>query len=326
MSLYDNCYQKSVNHFKNLPQSSRDQVLEYITHLIHRQLSPMTIRIIIYLLKQFSEFLLCSEGGNLSQVSRNSIRSYLAHLSERNLKASTINSHLSCLYGLFTYLQDEEYIPHNPVLKRYYLITDHRLPHPMAPEDVPIFLKALEHPRDKALYLLMLRSGLRASEAAKLQISDVNERTQQVLVKNGKGKFDRMVYFTQDFQEALAHWLQVRKGESPYCFNSLTRPKQAVCYMQVYTRMQAILKNCGLEGKGYSPHTLRHTYATSLLNAGIPLEVLKDLMGHKRLDQTLQYAKLSNSTIRASYYQAMDVLEKEDQFYSEEDYGLPEAV
>jgi integrase/recombinase XerD len=75
--------------------------------------------------------------------------------------------------------------------------------------------------------------------------------------------------------------------------------------------MQELLQHGGLEGNGYTPHTLRHTFATLLLNAGMDLYVLKDLMGHKKVDQTLMYARLSNRRIHESYARAMQQVDDE---------------
>ena len=92
---------------------------------------------------------------------------------------------------------------------------------------------------------------------------------------------------------------------SPY------KSEQPLSPRMVQHRMQGLLEQCGLQGKGYTPHTLRHTFATLLLNGGMDLYVLKSLMGHKKVDQTLMYARLSNQRIRDSYDRAVRNVEKD---------------
>jgi site-specific recombinase XerD len=136
-------------------------------------------------------------------------------------------------------------------------------------------------------------------------------------VYNGKGKVDRVAYFSKDVEQALELWLHTRGYLSGYCFASPYKLDRPIHSNSIGNWMAKILARCGLQGKGYTPHTLRHTFATNMLNAGMDLTVLRDLMGHKDSNQTLMYAQLSNQTIRSSYDRAVRQIEEEMALFKE---------
>jgi len=148
----------------------------------------------------------------------------------------------------------------------------------------------------------------------------------------GKGKVDRVVYFPTEIKRALREWLRNQRslrewlGEQGYrndgCFMAERNPGETLTCKTAQCRMRQLLESCGLQGKGYSPHVLRHTFASQMLNAGMSLEVLKNLMGHKKYDQTLMYAQLSGQTIRESYDQAIHQIEWQEEQFEEVRYEL----
>ncbi len=311
MSMYSELSPKAERIFSYLPDRSRTLVLEYLKHLIHRQLSPHTIRSAIYNLDHFFHYLAEEQWEDISQVCKQDVRMFAEMLSARKLSASGINGHLRTLRGFFVYLVDEDYCAKNPVLHRYYVEEERRLPRPMRESDLRIFVAHLNTPRDRAVFLLMLRTGLRIGEVSRLQISDIHWPHKNLIVYNGKGKVDRVAYFSQDAEQALEVWLQTRGYLSAYCFASSRKRDRPVNHQNIRRWMIQILAQCGLEGKGYTPHTLRHTFATTMLNAGMDLTVLRDLMGHKNSNMTLLYAQLSHQTIRSSYDRAIRQVEGE---------------
>jgi integrase/recombinase XerD len=309
--MYSTLSPKAEKIFSYLPSGSRALVLEYVKHLIHRQLSPGTIQITMYNLDHFFQHLAEAKRADLCQLCKQDVRSFAEALSTRKLSASTVNLHLKMLRGFFAYLVDEEYRANNPVLRRYYVEEARRLPRPMTEADVGVFVAHLHAPRDRAAFLLMLRSGLRVSEVGRLQVSDIHWSHKNLIVYNGKGNVDRVVYFSQDAEQALQLWLHTRGYLSAYCFPAPSRLDQPIRRNSIEKWMAKILAQCGLQGKGYTPHTLRHSFATSMLNAGMDFPVLRDLMGHKSADQTLMYAQLSDQTIRGSYDRAVRQVEDE---------------
>ena len=124
-----------------------------------------------------------------------------------------------------------------------------------------------------------------------------------VRITRGKGQVDRIVYLSPDVTQALQVW---RHHSTPgrYLFPSRTRTKDHLSRYQINVLMDQYLGAAGLT-RHYSPHCLRHTFATQLLNAGVPLEVLKELMGHHSIQITLRYTQLYDATKRHQYEQAM---------------------
>jgi site-specific recombinase XerD len=315
--MYAHLPEKVNKTFSVLPERSRILVVGYLTHLINRRFSPVTVRGAIYHLKVFCEYLPDESRADLCQVRYADIRGFIEYLHGRDLCAVSINGYLSIIRGFFRYLIDEDYLGKNPVLRRYFLAHKTYLPRPMHEADLPVFLAQLITPRDRAVFLLMLRCGLRVGEVCRLQMCDIDWDRKSVIVHNGKGRVDRVVYMSHDAEEALRRWLAKRGYMSPYCFVSPYKANQPLSPRMIQLRMHALLRSGGLDGKGYTPHTLRHTFATLLLNAGMDLYVLKDLMGHKKVDQTLMYARLSNRRIHEQYHRAMQQVDNELEWLKE---------
>ncbi len=328
MSMYSEFYLKAERAFSFLPLKSKWGILAYIGYLIQRQLSPATIRHIISVLNRFCKSLSEEKQDDLARVNKNDIRRYTEGLSHQKLCASSINGHLSNLRGFYSFLIDEDYyLGNNPVLRRYHIEQEKRLPRPMKEEDLEKFLKTLEKARDRAMFLLKVRSGLRAGEVSRLKVDNIKWEKQNLIVYNGKGKVDRVVYFSPDAQAALRFWLATRNYNSDYCFRSpYKNAEKPISTRMIQYRMQSLLSESGLTGKGYGPHTLRHTFATTMLNAGMRLEALRDLMGHKTTSQTEMYAKLYEQTVYNSYTKAMEKIEKKSTSLKEPCDGLSTSI
>jgi integrase/recombinase XerD len=157
----------------------------------------------------------------------------------------------------------------------------------------------------------MLRCGLRVSEVSGLPWSaiDLGQGTRRG--DNSKGQVDRVVYLAPDVATALRQWQQLQAAAVRYVFPSRMAWKGGLPLgaRQIRNRMTHYLKLAGIT-KRYSPHSLRHTFATQLLNAGASLEVVKELMGHRSLQMTLRYTQLYDRTKRTQYDQAMAQVEQ----------------
>lgn len=309
-STYDQYNKQAQHSFGNMSQENQTYLLDYIQLLINRQLSPHSLNSIISNLRQFCLYLQQIHPlMSLVSVKAEFIRHYLSYLNSKSLAPDSINNRLSILKRFFEYLVDEGSMDKTPVLHRYFLKRATRLPRPMRALDIEIFFSNLDDLQYRCIFLLMLRSGLRIGEVCQLKQADISFDDQKLMVHNGKGKVDRIVYFSLEVQNSLLLWLNHRPYESSYCFASRRSTEVPIHATVIRTWMKQHLKTWGLAEKGYTPHSLRHTFATDVLNAGIPLVVLKDLMGHRSMDQTLMYAKLSDQTIRQAYQQACEKLD-----------------
>lgn len=153
-----------------------------------------------------------------------------------------------------------------------------------------------------ALYTLLVTSGLRIGEALDLRVNDLDLPARRLRVRDGKGRRDRMVVITTAAAERLLAYLQT----VPHAAEDLVLSWQArpLSYGQAWQRIRELGLAVGVEG--LSPHRLRHTFATLLLNNGMSLEALRQLLGHENINTTLIYARLADTTIEQQYRAAME--------------------
>ena len=145
----------------------------------------------------------------------------------------------------------------------------------------------------------------------KTRMTDVNMEEQKILIYEGeKNHRGRVVYFSDDAKAALDAWMKERNRDYELIFYGYKG--KALSYQASRMMFVKYLKKAGLSHKGYSLHWLRHTYATDLINARLPLECLEKLMGHSRLGVTRRYAMLSDKTREEEYFKAMAIIERRE--------------
>jgi integrase len=172
-------------------------------------------------------------------------------------------------------------------------------------------LAAIDNCRDRALILLLLRTGLRIGELLNCKLDDIDLYEQKILIyQSDKTSVGRAVYYSDDAHQALLAWLRVRDPLRKPLFYG--RGAKALCYEAARSIFARCLQNAGLQYSGYTLHCLRHTFATELLNARMPLECLRVLLGHSSLEITRRYARLSDKTREEEYFRAMERILKGD--------------
>jgi len=173
---------------------------------------------------------------------------------------------------------------------------------------VKIFLEVLKRCRDKAIFLLMLRCGLRVEEVANLSPNAIDFKRRRILIQDGKWGKDRLVYVSNDAMKALIKYLKVRpasKTKKVFLVEKGTYRGRSISVRGIQKRMEYYAKKCGLK---ISCHHLRHTMATQLLNAGAELVTIQDLLGHSSIRTTQRYSRLSNLKVQQDYHKAMEVV------------------
>jgi site-specific recombinase XerD len=193
---------------------------------------------------------------------------------------------------------------------QYYLKNCSSLPSPIEPDDIKKIIKKIRgNPRDKALILVLLRTGMRICELLSTKIQNINLRERKILIfESAKNKIGRVVYLSEDARIALRKWLKIRNQKTDYLFYG--HRGQPLSYEAARSVFKKYSDKASLSAKGYTLHCLRHTFASELLSAGMPLESLQYLMGHSNIVVTRRYARLTNIALENDYFSAMLKIEK----------------
>ena len=270
-----------------------------------RNYSGHTIKNYLHTLKQFVLWV----DVPIEEVSHKKLLAYLDHLLDRGLQPKTINCHLDSIRGFYHYLIEEEQVAMvHPVKRGYALRLSRPLPRHLKDEEVGRLLQVIHDRRDRALFMLMLRCGLRVEEVTRLKLAALDLRRRQVFVLQGKGAKDRVVYLSNDASEALVQYLRVRPAsrvKEVFLVNKGRCRGKAISVRGIQKRLEHYARQARLK---VSCHQLRHTMATQLLNADAALVTIQDLLGHTRIKTTQRYCRVSNLKVQRDYHQAMAVV------------------
>jgi len=196
--------------------------------------------------------------------------------------------------------------------KRIRLQLPERLPRAMDPDDLQKLLSTIDNTRDRAMILVLLRTGMRIGELLNTKVIDVHMKERRIeIYEAAKNRLGRVVYLSEDAIIALEAWFEKRNPWEDYLFYSQGNT-YTLSYSTARCRFKKYIVKAGLDHKGYTPHTLRHTFATELLNVGMRLECLQVLLGHRNIEETRRYARLTDKTREAEYFKAMDIIERGD--------------
>lgn len=245
----------------------------------------------------------------LLEITRKDISRYVDRDMDNGLKTSAIRGKLQVIYAFIRFLVGRDFLSYELLHKKIRLKREELLPRAIPAQDIHVLLKVITDIRDRALILLLLRTGMRIGELLNVKVSDIILPEQKILLYQGSKNYTgRVVYFSKDAEKALQNWLKIRDSTKTFLFYSHSR--QTISYVATWTVMRNALKNAGLLNKGYSLHSLRHTFATDMLNAGLRLEVLQQLLGHRSTEITRRYARMSDTTREAEYFKAVARIEK----------------
>jgi len=270
-----------------------------------RNYSPHTIRNYMCTLRQFVLWL----DVPVEEATNKQILQYIDLLLDQELKPKTINCHLDSIRGFYEYLREGENIPiANPVKRGYVLRLSNPLPRYVRDEDIRKLFDVMCTARDRAIFMLMLRCGLRVEEVANLTIGAMDLKRRKIIVQQGKGGKGRVVYLSKDAFDALVHYLRVRpssRAKRLFLVEKGTYYGRAISVRGIQKRIEYYARKAGVK---VSCHQLRHTMATQLLNADADLVTIQDLLGHSRIKTTQRYCKVSNLKVQRDYFKAMEVI------------------
>jgi site-specific recombinase XerD len=282
-----------------------DLIDRYRRSLKRRNCSAHTVRNYLNILGRFHAWLQVP----LEQATSKETDAYMDHLLRERKKPKTINCHFSCIHAFYDYLiEDEKMTLTNPVKKHYRLRLPRPLPTHLRDEQVATLFNEISDTRDRAMFMLMLRCGLRVEEVARLTADAIEYRRRQLYVFNGKGSKDRVVYLSEDALSALASYAEKRRGlkeKKVFLVQKGPLKGKPISVRGIQKRIEYYAQRAGIQA---SCHHLRHTMATQLLNADADLVTIQDLLGHSRITTTQCYCRVSNLKVQRDYFKAINIV------------------
>lgn len=276
----------------------------FVKWLRRRNPSADTAKSYQYHLRKFTEVV-----GDCApaDVTLHDIDAFIEFQAERGLKSSSINRSLTAVTTFFRFLADEDPAIECPVLPHRHWLRDHqRLPRAVPQQEVEKLFAVIEDGRDQAIFLLMLRSGLRVSEVARLTMRDLflAERPPRLRI-HGKNDRERSVYLSAATMKALKRYLDARpKVGNETVF--LTYAGEGIGVRGIQKRLQQYCRMAGVE---LTAHQLRHNFANNLVLAEVPVTSIQKLLGHVWVGTTQNYIAANDSKVKADFIKAAEWLE-----------------
>lgn len=272
-----------------------DMILLYLATKKTEGLSNTTIKGYGRTLCKFADTL----RRNVQDIVAMDIRMYLVNYSKTGVKNTTVASHTDILRGFFNWLEDEEYINKSPMRKIKSIKVEKRLREALTKEEFETLRTGAKTLRQKALLELLYSTGCRLEEVEQMKKQDIDWQRLQIRVI-GKGNKERVVYINATCQVHLKKYFTSRLDDCDSVFVTERKPIKYLGRRGIQREMNKITKQSGLKINVY-PHLIRHTFATHMLNNGMSLTVLQEIMGHDSSETTLVYSKMSTASIEHEY-------------------------
>jgi integrase/recombinase XerC len=301
-----------ISKAKEKKRSAHSSLERFLRHLKYtRNFSPHTLRAYQSDLLEFLEFCL-EENPEFSpkDITRLTLRKFLAHLRQRNHQNSTISRKLSSLRSFYRFLERQGVVEVNQPAALRSPRTGRTLPHFLTTAEVSRLLSAPSEEtlwglRDRAILETLYSTGLRVSELVALDKASVDFLSEVILAK-GKGKKERLSPIGSFALEALRKYLAQREKEEVGSSSNalfINRFGKRITARSIGRILEKYIKLAGLEPKT-SPHTLRHSFATHLLDRGADLRSVQELLGHASLATTQIYTHLTTAHLKEVYNKA----------------------
>ncbi|BAA30945.1 site-specific tyrosine recombinase/integron integrase [Pyrococcus horikoshii] len=266
-----------------------DILEEFATYLELEGKSKNTIRMYTYYLSKFFE-----EG--YSPTARDALK-FLAKLRKSGYSIRSLNLVIQALKSYFKFegLDSEAEKLKNPKIPK-------SLPKSLTEDEVKKIVSVADNLRDKLILLLLYGAGLRVSELCNLKIEDVNFEKSFLIVRGGKGGKDRVIPISKTLLFEIERYLKTRKDNSPYLFVEKRRNrKDKLSPKTVWMLVKKYGKKVGLN---VTPHQLRHSFATHMLERGVDIRIIQELLGHANLSTTQIYTKVTTKHLREAIEKA----------------------
>jgi len=287
----------------------KEHFARYMRHKWRLNHKPVSLLGSFKAVELFLTFYSNSGKSRMDEITSDDLEGFVEHEQDRGTKITSTRTRLMYLIGFLRFLIEQNLIPEKILKRKIRLRLPDLLPRAMNPGDVRRLLSVIKKTRDRALILVLLRTGMRIGELLSMKVRDLDIRDRKIHIYEGqKNSLGRVVYLSDDALFALKLWLSKRGPEKEFLFYG--RGDNHLRYGAARLLFVKYLKEAGLQSKNYTVHCLRHTFATELLNAGMRLECLQQLLGHHDIEMTRRYARLTDKTREEEYFRAMAVIEK----------------
>lgn len=245
------------------------------------------------------EMMIVTVGKNIKHIETEDIRRYLTEY-QKNKKSSkvTIDNIRRILSSFFSWLEDEDYILKSPVRRIHKVKTVTNIKETYSDEALELMRDNCTELRDLAIIDMLASTGMRVGEMVLLNRNDIDFNERECIVF-GKGSKERVVYFDARTKIHLQNYLESRTDDNPALFVSLKAPHKRLQIGGIETRLREFGKQLGLHK--VHPHKFRRTLATMAIDKGMPIEQLQQLLGHRKIDTTLQYAMVKQSNVKIAH-------------------------
>ena len=245
------------------------------------------------------ETMVASIDKGIRHIQTEDLRSYLTDYQSKNQSSRvTIDNIRRILSSFFSWLEDEDYILKSPVRRIHKVKTATNIKETYTDEDMEKMRDNCTELRDLAMIDMLASTGMRVGEMVLLNRNDIDFNERECIVF-GKGSKERVVYFDARTKIHLQNYLRSRKDDNPALFVSLKSPYERLKIGGVEVRLREFGKQLGLQ-RVY-PHKFRRTLATTAIDKGMPIEQLQQLLGHRKIDTTLQYAMVKQSNVKIAH-------------------------
>jgi site-specific recombinase XerD len=279
------------------------QIEEFVKWHRRRNPDSRTWRDYKYDLNQFVEVIGEREPHTIKVPD---IDQFVVHQSERGLSPKTINRRLTALTSFFIFLSDVDPSIGCPILPHRHILKEKkRLPRPVPVEEIEAFFAVIDNVRDKAMFQLMLRCGLRIAEVASLKVADLFlKEVRPRMIVLGKNSTERTIYLSIPSMKLVKHHLALRHSDEEELFLSYQGKRMSTT--AIHKRLMVYRTQAGLT---FTCHQLRHTFATDLVEANVPVPTIQKLMGHAWITTTQGYLAVSDLKVANDYYDAAKEME-----------------
>ena len=238
-------------------------------------------------------------GKRTRNITTEDLRGYLSYYQiDRNASKVTIDNIRRILSSYYAWLEDEDYVLKSPVRRIHKIKTTKVVKDTYSDEELELMRDNCSSERDLAIIDMLASTGMRVGELVTLDRDDINFNERECIVL-GKGDKERIVYFDARTKIHLSEYLESRSDDCPALFVSLNNPASRITINAVEVRLRELGKELGLSK--VHPHKFRRTLATTAIDKGMPIEQVQTLLGHQKIDTTMQYAMVKQQNVKTSH-------------------------